>query len=67
VLWVLLIAAQVTGSAALGQLFGYESLLCAATAWYLLAAIIINTAFNEEVLPIGGYVPPPAKAAAAKA
>jgi succinate-acetate transporter protein len=47
--------------------FGYESLLCAATAWYLLAAIIINGAYNSEVLPIGGYVPPPAKGAAAKA
>lgn len=66
VLWILLIASQVTGSAALFQAFGYESLLCAATAWYLLAAIIINTAFDSEVLPIGGYVPPP-KAAAAKA
>jgi succinate-acetate transporter protein len=67
VLWILLIASQVTGSAALFTAFGYESLLCAATAWYLLAAIIINGAYNSEVLPIGGYVPPPAKGAAAKA
>ena len=67
VLWVLLIASQVTGSAALFTVFGYESLLCAATAWYLLAAIIINGAYSSEVLPIGGYVPPPAKGAAAKA
>jgi hypothetical protein len=67
VLWILLIASQVTGSAELFKLFGYESLLCAATAWYLLAAIIINGAFDSEVLPIGGYVPPPAKGAAAKA
>jgi hypothetical protein len=67
VLWILLIASQVTGSASLFTLFGYESLVCAATAWYLLAAIIINGAFNSEVLPIGGYVPPPAKGSAAKA
>jgi succinate-acetate transporter protein len=66
-LWILLIASQVTGSAALFTLFGYESLLCAATAWYLLAAIIINTAFGSEVLPIGGYVPPPAKSQSARA
>jgi succinate-acetate transporter protein len=61
ILWILLIASQVTGSAMLFKAFGYESLLCAATAWYLLAAIIINGAFGSEVLPIGGYVPPPAK------
>lgn len=66
-LWILLIASQVTGSAMLFKVFGYESLLCAATAWYLLAAIIINTAFGSDVLPIGGYVPPPAKSSAAKA
>ena len=61
ILWILLIASQVTGSAMLFKVFGWESLLCAATAWYLLAAIIINGAFGSEVLPIGGYVPPPAK------
>jgi hypothetical protein len=67
ILWLLLIASQVTGNALLFKLFGYESLICAATAWYLLAAIIINGAFDSEVLPIGGYVPPAAKAFAAKA
>jgi uncharacterized protein len=64
VLWILLIASQVTGSAMLFKLFGYESLLCAATAWYLLAAIIINGAFDGEVLPIGAYVAPVKKLAA---
>jgi uncharacterized protein len=68
ILWILLIASQVTGNPLLFKLFGYESLICAATAWYLLAAIIINGAFDSEVLPIGGYVPPPAaKALAARA
>lgn len=68
VLFVLLIAATATGSPVIAKVFGYESLLCAATAWYLLAAIIINEAFGREVLPVGAYVPPaPAKAAAAKA
>jgi succinate-acetate transporter protein len=66
VLWILLIASQVTGSALLFTLFGYESLLCAATAWYLLAAIIINGAFDSEVLPIGAYVAP-AKTLSARA
>ena len=41
--------------APLGKLLWYEALLCAATAWYLLAAIVINTAFGREVLPIGAY------------
>jgi uncharacterized protein len=61
VLWILLIASTVTGSAMLFKVFGYESLLCAATAWYLFAAIIINGAFGCDVIPIGAYVPPPAK------
>jgi uncharacterized protein len=61
ILWILLIASTVTGSAMLFKVFGYESLLCAATAWYLFAAIIINGAFGSDVLPIGAYAPPPAK------
>lgn len=66
ILFVLLIAALLGVSAA-GKLLWYESLVCAATAWYLFAAIIINTAYGSEVLPIGAYVPPEAKATAAKA
>jgi uncharacterized protein len=61
ILWILLIASTVTGSAMLFKVFGYESLLCAATAWYLFAAIIINGAFGCDVIPIGAYEPPSAK------
>jgi hypothetical protein len=58
ILFLLLIASTATGSPLLGKLFGYESLLCAATAWYLLAALIINEAYGSEVLPLGAYVAP---------
>jgi succinate-acetate transporter protein len=61
ILWILLIAAVQTGNPLLFKVFCWESLLCAATAWYLLAAIIINGAYDSEVLPIGGYVPPPSR------
>lgn len=69
VLFLLLVVQTATG-ANLATIIGYEGLLCAATAWYLFAAIIINTAFGKDVLPIGPYVakaPEPTKAAAAKA
>jgi len=63
ILFILLTIFAVTGSALVGKVFGYESLVCAATAWYLLAAIIINGAFDSEVLPIGAYVAPSTKKA----
>jgi hypothetical protein len=66
----LLLDATLLGVGAAGKILWYESLICAATAWYLLAAIIINDAFGSEVLPLGVYVKPvaiPLKAAAARA
>ena len=41
------------GSELIGHIAGYEGIFCALTAWYLMAAIIINDSFGREVLPVG--------------
>ncbi len=37
----------------IGKIAGWEGIFCACTAWYLMAAIIINDSFGRVVLPIG--------------
>ncbi len=37
----------------IGKIAGWEGIFCACTAWYLMAAIIINDSFGRAVLPIG--------------
>ena len=32
---------------------GYVGIICALSAWYVSAAVLLNTMFNREVLPIG--------------
>lgn len=53
VLFLLLDIAIGTHSRGLLTFAGYEGILCALTAWYLMAAIVINDAFGKTVLPIG--------------
>lgn len=53
ILFVLLDVAVYTGSARLTHIAGYEGIFCALTAWYLMAAIILNDAFGRVVLPVG--------------
>ncbi len=53
ILFILLDVHLITGSKALGRLAGWEGIWTAFTAWYLMAAEIINPAFGREVLPIG--------------
>lgn len=53
ILFGLLDAAVATGSAKLTHIAGYEGIFCAATAWYLMSAIILNDTFGRVVLPIG--------------
>jgi succinate-acetate transporter protein len=55
-LFVLLDAALL-GAGPAGKILWYEALLCAGTAWYLLAAIVINDAFGREALPLGAWAP----------
>ncbi len=37
----------------IGKIAGWEGIFCAFTAWYLMAAIIINEAYGRTVLPVG--------------
>lgn len=53
ILFVLLDLHFWLGSKQLGVIAGWEGIFCALTAWYLMAAIIINEAFGREVLPVG--------------
>jgi hypothetical protein len=35
------------------KIAGYEGILCALIAWYTSAAVLINTLFEKDVLPLG--------------
>jgi hypothetical protein len=35
------------------KIAGYEGILCALIAWYTSAAVLINTLFERDVLPLG--------------
>lgn len=35
------------------KIAGYEGILCALIAWYTAAAVLINTLFERDVLPLG--------------
>ncbi|HJY82318.1 MAG TPA: acetate uptake transporter [Candidatus Binatia bacterium] len=37
----------------IGKIAGWEGIFCAGTAWYLMAAIILNDSYGRTVLPIG--------------
>jgi uncharacterized protein len=53
VLFFLLAIRDWTGSAFLGQLAGYEGIVCGASACYLGMAEVINESHGRAVLPIG--------------
>ncbi len=53
ILFILLDVAVKTGDKRITHLAGWEGIFCAGTAWYLMAAIIINDSFGRTVLPIG--------------
>jgi len=40
-------------NATVHKVAGYEGILCALIAWYTSAAILINTLFGRDVLPLG--------------
>ncbi len=52
-LFILLDIHVALGSKPIGTFAGYEGIWTAFTAWYLMAAELINEAFGKEVLPIG--------------
>lgn len=53
ILFILLDIHVWTGSKLIGHIAGWEGMFCALTAWYLMAAIVINDSFGREVLPVG--------------
>ncbi len=53
ILFGLLDVAVWTGNKTLTHIAGWEGIFCAGTAWYLMAAIVINDSYGRTVLPIG--------------
>lgn len=53
ILFILLDVAVWTGSATITHIAGWEGIFCAFTAWYLMAAIVINDSYGKDVLPVG--------------
>lgn len=57
ILFVLLDLGVWTGNTAITRIAGWEGMFCAFTAWYLMAAIVINDSFGRVVLPVGPIAP----------
>jgi succinate-acetate transporter protein len=53
ILFILLATGDLTGSAAIKQLAGYEGIVCGASAIYTGMANMLNELHNRTVLPIG--------------
>jgi uncharacterized protein len=53
ILFILLDIQAWTGSVIVGRIAGWEGIFCALTAWYLMAAILLNETFGRVVLPVG--------------
>ncbi|MGD0329166.1 MAG: acetate uptake transporter [Nitrososphaeria archaeon] len=53
ILFFLLTAGELTGNAILGQITGYEGIICGFSAIYLALAEILNEVYGKTVIPIG--------------
>jgi len=53
ILFFLLTARDLTGSADIGTIAGYEGIICGLSAVYLALAEVLNEAHGKTVLPIG--------------
>jgi hypothetical protein len=53
ILFFLLALRDITGSAAIGTIAGYEGIFCGASAIYTAVAQIWNEVYGREVLPLG--------------
>ena len=51
ILFFLLAAGEWNGT--VHKIAGYEGILCALIAWYTSAAVLINTLFGRDILPLG--------------
>lgn len=61
ILFGLLDAAVATGSTRLTRIAGWEGIVCACTAWYLAAAILLNDTYGRVLLPVGSLERKPAQ------
>jgi succinate-acetate transporter protein len=53
ILFILLDVAVWTGNKTITHIAGWEGMFCALTAWYLMAALILNDSYGRTVLPVG--------------
>jgi len=53
ILFILLDVAVWTGNKTITHIAGWEGIFCALTAWYLMAALILNDSYGRIVLPVG--------------
>ncbi len=53
ILFILLAISDGTGNKGLGQIAGYEGIICGASAIYTGIAILLNELYGKTVLPIG--------------
>jgi len=53
ILFGLLDVAVWTGNKTITHIAGWEGIFCALTAWYLMAALVLNDSYGRTVLPIG--------------
>ena len=51
ILFFLLVAGE--WNVTVHKIAGYEGILCALIAWYTSAAVLINTLFGREIMPLG--------------
>ena len=63
-LFFLLALRDITGSAVIGTITGYEGILCGASAIYAGLAQVLNEEYGHTVLPLGTIAKPAAKPAA---
>jgi succinate-acetate transporter protein len=53
ILFFLLAAREISGSADIGTFLGYEGIICGLSAIYLALAEVLNDVHGKQVLPIG--------------
>ena len=53
ILLFLLALRDITGSALIGKIAGFEGIFCGLSAWYVAIAEVLNEKFGKTVLPLG--------------
>lgn len=55
ILFGLLVARDLTGSAVIGQAAGWVGIICAGAAFYAGMAQVLNPLFGREIMPLGSF------------